>query len=804
MNLSIIIPAFNEAATIAKVLEALLILDCNLRQVIVVDDGSMDETVNIANAIAKSDGRVRVLRHLENMGKTAAIRTGLKEATEDIVIIQDADLEYDPTEIPDVIAPILRGQADVVYGSRFLVRKATRVLYFSHYVANKALTFFSNLLTNRNMTDVETCYKAFRREVLQSLDLSSSGFGMEIEITAMVCKTKARTYEVPISYYGRTYEEGKKIGLSDGIAALWYILYYNLIAPRLFAGRQYISLTNEFLSQNGATRTLPQLAAQGLEATQGLLKAHTVPALSENDAQPAALQRLGSRSIFPMALMMGVVAFLLLRYATEAGILVSPDSATYLAVAESLDKDRTFSDAFGVRLSHYPPGYPLSLYATSTLTGFDVRHGAPRFFHCVCYATFVAVSFVFFAYATGSRLFAAIACGLLMFSIQLLSLFASAWSDAPFLCAVALATYAICYYFDSGSKLSLGLAATFTAYAFLLRFVGIVWIIGFAMSMLYRGGMNRQTVRSGLTFVGISIVPMLAWIASGWIFGASSTNRTIAWHPVSTGDVSQLCTTLTTFFFVQDGKLWVCLGVLMFVATLAGFLKHIAGSSRPPSLGGSFVLLTVTLTVGYCGFLILSKSIMDRATPFDTRLLAPICWMSIPAAAISVGAISNVSSALRNIVRDSVIAILFVIVFGTSLSTLAYRMPRCQSGENGLNADLEKDQVIHRWLRDNTGERIVYSNKPWLPYLATKLRSIRLLPTKVDYTSGQINESYDTQVAEIRQRVASGTALVVYWTDGIFDDAYSPILLEELEVIFGRSLVHYDRFSTVGIPELAR
>ncbi|MFN7733353.1 MAG: hypothetical protein ACK5OB_15760, partial [Pirellula sp.] len=152
-----------------------------------------------------------------------------------------------------VIAPIVDDVADVVYGSRFLVKKASRVLYFYHYLANKFLTFLSNMLTNRNMSDIETCYKAFRREVLAPLTLTSRGFGMEVEITAMVCKTRARTYEVPISYYGRTYDEGKKIGMRDGVAAIWYILYYNLITPLTGAGQSYIAQVNTALKRRAET-----------------------------------------------------------------------------------------------------------------------------------------------------------------------------------------------------------------------------------------------------------------------------------------------------------------------------------------------------------------------------------------------------------------------------------------------------------------------------------------------------------------------------------------------------------------------
>ncbi|MFV1967413.1 MAG: glycosyltransferase family 2 protein [Pirellulaceae bacterium] len=246
--LSVLVPAYNEENTVGEVLRRVLSLGDILREVVVVDDGSTDNTADNVQRIAADDDRIRLFRQPKNAGKTAAIRRALAEAQGEVLIVQDADLEYDPAEIPDVIAPILAGNADVVFGSRFLVRRATRVLYFYHYLANKALTFLSNLLTNRNMTDIETCYKAFRAGVIKPLELRSSGFGMEVEITAMVCKTQARTYEVPISYYGRSYREGKKIGIRDGIMAGIYILYFNIITPRLPSGRRYVARVNEFLS----------------------------------------------------------------------------------------------------------------------------------------------------------------------------------------------------------------------------------------------------------------------------------------------------------------------------------------------------------------------------------------------------------------------------------------------------------------------------------------------------------------------------------------------------------------------------
>jgi glycosyltransferase involved in cell wall biosynthesis len=226
-SLSVVIPAFDEESTLAGVVNRVLALQ-SLREIVIVDDCSRDRTGAIADELAREHPKVRVAHHAKNRGKTEALKTGFALTEGDVVIVQDADLEYDPAEIDDLIAPILMGQADVVYGSRFLVRKAARVLYFYHYIANRGLTFLSNLFTNVNMTDVETGYKAFRGEIIRNMIITSSGFGFEIEVTAKIAKLKCAIYEAPISYYGRTYEEGKKIGFSDGLAALWYILKFNL------------------------------------------------------------------------------------------------------------------------------------------------------------------------------------------------------------------------------------------------------------------------------------------------------------------------------------------------------------------------------------------------------------------------------------------------------------------------------------------------------------------------------------------------------------------------------------------------
>jgi glycosyltransferase involved in cell wall biosynthesis len=242
-KLSVIVPAFNEEATVAEVIQSLLRVP-SLLEIIVVDDASTDRTFSIVQALQATTPQLRLLRQPRNLGKTAALKTGFAASVGEIVIVQDADLEYDPAEIQDVIQPILDGVADVVYGSRFLVRKAARVLYYYHYLANKALTFFSNLMTNVNFSDVETGYKAFRGEIIRDMIITSSGFGFEIEVTAKISKLGCACFEVPISYYGRTYHQGKKIGVRDGIAAFWYALRYNI----------FTSLKNSFRTLSSRSR----------------------------------------------------------------------------------------------------------------------------------------------------------------------------------------------------------------------------------------------------------------------------------------------------------------------------------------------------------------------------------------------------------------------------------------------------------------------------------------------------------------------------------------------------------------------
>jgi len=224
--LSVVIPAYNEEHTLSQIVDRVAKVP-QLLELVIVDDCSSDNTPEVLRNLCAKYPFIRTVRHAKNRGKTEALKTGFRLTEGEIVIVQDADLEYDPSEIPEVIAPIEAGHADVVFGSRFLVRKAARAVYFYHYLANKFLTFCSNLATNINLTDVETCYKAFRGEIIRDMKICSSGFGFEIEVTAKMAKLRCAIYETPISYYGRTYEEGKKITAWDGIAAFYYILRYN-------------------------------------------------------------------------------------------------------------------------------------------------------------------------------------------------------------------------------------------------------------------------------------------------------------------------------------------------------------------------------------------------------------------------------------------------------------------------------------------------------------------------------------------------------------------------------------------------
>jgi len=230
MKLSVIIPVYNECATLRHVVERVLAVPLEL-EVICVDDGSRDGSREILADLHRQYPQVQVFLQPQNIGKGAALRRGIQEATGEFVVIQDADLEYDPADYPLLLEPLIQGKADVVYGSRFLGAAPHRVLYFWHSVGNRLLTLLSNCLTNINLTDMETCYKVFRREAIQGIPIEEDRFGFEPEITVKVAKRRLRIYEVGISYWGRTYEEGKKIGWKDGVRAVWCLLKYSLKEP---------------------------------------------------------------------------------------------------------------------------------------------------------------------------------------------------------------------------------------------------------------------------------------------------------------------------------------------------------------------------------------------------------------------------------------------------------------------------------------------------------------------------------------------------------------------------------------------
>ena len=226
-NVCVVMPVFNERATVADVVR-LVLRQPHVAELIIVNDASLDGTFEVLEEIKSTDGRIRVIHHERNQGKGAALRTGIAHAVADIVIIQDADMEYDPTEYPILLKPILSGKADAVFGSRFIGSQEHRVLYFWHSMGNRFLTLLSNMFTNLNLTDMETCYKAIRREILQSILIQENRFGFEPEITAKLAKKGVRIYEVAVSYHGRTYAEGKKINWKDGFQAIWCIFKYNL------------------------------------------------------------------------------------------------------------------------------------------------------------------------------------------------------------------------------------------------------------------------------------------------------------------------------------------------------------------------------------------------------------------------------------------------------------------------------------------------------------------------------------------------------------------------------------------------
>ncbi len=233
MKLTVVIPVYNEVKTVREIVDRVLAAEPADKELVMVDDCSSDGTLDVLRAIESEHKNIRVFFHERNMGKGRALRTGFEHARGDFVIVQDADLEYDPADYVKLLRPLERGVADAVFGSRFLSTQEHRVLYFWHSIGNRLLTLLSNMATDLNLSDMETCYKVFRRELIQAIPLEEDRFGFEPEITAKIAKARARVYEVGIAYYGRTYEEGKKIGVKDGFRALWCIAKFRFKPLRL-------------------------------------------------------------------------------------------------------------------------------------------------------------------------------------------------------------------------------------------------------------------------------------------------------------------------------------------------------------------------------------------------------------------------------------------------------------------------------------------------------------------------------------------------------------------------------------------
>lgn len=228
MKLTVVIPVYNEVSTVREIVDRVLAVEPADKELVMVDDYSTDGTRDVLKQIESEHANVRVFFHERNYGKGRALRSGFEHAEGDFVIVQDADLEYDPTDYKKLLRPLENGVADAVFGSRFLSTQEHRVLYFWHSIGNRVLTLLSNMATDLNLSDMETCYKVFRRDLIQAIPLEEDRFGFEPEITAKIAKARARVYEVGIAYYGRTYEEGKKIGLKDGFRALWCIAKFRL------------------------------------------------------------------------------------------------------------------------------------------------------------------------------------------------------------------------------------------------------------------------------------------------------------------------------------------------------------------------------------------------------------------------------------------------------------------------------------------------------------------------------------------------------------------------------------------------
>jgi SAM-dependent methyltransferase len=388
--LSVVMPCYNEAQTLKEVAERVLESPFT-RELIIVDDGSGDGSVDVARSIA--DDRVRVVEQPINLGKGAAIRRGFVCATSPYVLVQDADLEYDPAEYGELLAPLRDGRADVVYGSRFLAGRPHRVLYFWHAVGNRVLTTASNMFSNLNMSDMETCYKVFRREVLDSLDLKEDGFGIEAELTAKVAKHGWRIYEVGISYSGRTYAEGKKIGWRDGFWAIYCVVRYSRAGDRLFGSGSSVRPAAVHEADLELADTLDSLAEAGnyTDWIYSMVEPHLGPRVLEIGAGHGTItsRMAPGREVVATEVTERAVELLRERFAADPNVTVVNsigteavsgefDAAVVINVLEHIEDDAgTLADL----LTHLRPGGRLILFVPAfeaLYSVFDARIGHHR------------------------------------------------------------------------------------------------------------------------------------------------------------------------------------------------------------------------------------------------------------------------------------------------------------------------------------------------------------------------------------------------------------------------------------------
>lgn len=517
----------------------------------------------------------------------------------------------------------------------------------------------------------------------------------------------------------------------------------------------------------------------------------------------AGATTFGWRCMLPNGILLAVVAFFVIRCSTASGILVTPDSAAYLSAADSLESNGTFTIYDGKRLSHYPPGYPLSLAFFAMSTPYEGRYGAPRMLNALGYSLFIGVVCVYFGAVANSIYFGTTSGVIAILSINLLDQYSTALSEGPFISASSVATFFFMLYIAYRVRWHLRICSLIIGYAFLVRFVGIVWIFAFALLLLLRRVSWRQFLLELQDLLLLAMLPMCIWVGSCRLYGLSATNRALAWHPVSCADVKYLLHQLLTFSFISGDAVFVMAGGCL-VCTIVLFALRRLLQKPAWCVVDSTVVTAAVLISAYLSFIVFSRSFADRATPFDARILGPIAWLVVPVGCLAFGAWTWKKVGAGSVQsRGLAIGACLLLTVAGSIEDFLERIRINGRGEAALNAEIEADRLIHRWLANIESDTTIYSNMPWLPYLSKQIVPVLRLPLKADYTSGVANASYFTEVKDVERRLGERVAVVVYWTYQEHEDAYDCMSLNEiLRAARGLEVHHYGRFCTVGIPRL--